>query len=1611
MRIRLSFCAAMIAAMLCTSLPVLSQTPFGINWMNLDTTLHSHTWVHFNDDTIGYNTYHAQGSLSGLQSWSSKSTSKIIARYLGSALDEFSKAELMKYNAYPKDNSNDTLTNFYFMHTHQGYAYDAANPATPYSPPFDHWEIPASPDSTNMLAIDSSEYFWLGGGGGWTWRDTAHTPFYLVVKMQVDSVDTSSTKNALEIRVKQIRSVWNYPTETQYIDTFYVPWKWFTKKDTDFVFRSSSTFTFPNNMLASASSDSGYVTNASIEIWSTDTVEARVAWVTLEDIYADSLLAGLPEPQGLDPNNPAWVTNAQTAQREYIAAADSLKTKLGTSLEKIYLFDEPGTSEFASQGRMEFILADSGYTGETERTVWLDSRYAAMVTPPSLRCGSWGTSPGGQGAVDYLDNGPGFGKVVCYDSSGAYSYDTLYKYKMDQYGYFPFKNGNYVPDSVYAFDTTHFIIRNDSACPNKTDYSFDFYDFARESSHPEQAYPGIPGNNMYSTAMYLDSIVYLNPVSGAIKEWWANNFMHGQTPADSVYNSLGAYVPNPNGSGYYTWTAAATPEELSMTSNFALSMGARGLLYWWASTGNTGVIETGFTDRLGRDSSDYDVISGNSIPAMYKRDCQWAQQYAAFLKGAGDSLFKAKWLGASIRTMQNSANWIGVGGDTLKPFTQTVMRSGYTMLVDTAGDASKRWLLDSVKFKHSVASFPTTFRKILPGDTLIKQVSLPQNLCWVTYGYFQDTVQKNPAEQTFYITAVNNMLDSRDLLCHWQSNWGIISDSGGLCRGSREIYTKLNMDSLISKYWKVKSLDNTVDTLVPFAGTIHAIYPPGGMEIFKITPSYDAFVAKGDIEFNNGRRAEYDSIDGFYHTTYFRNDSVFYRRSTGAATLEWGPEICVDAPGGIYTSADHPSLRLVKQPSGTPPVIAITYSKTDSANYHVFVSANADTGNVAGWLTPIQVASFSKMGTTFLPTPVLAPYYINSSTYGVIAAWSRGKGSEQDIGVCAVDLNAFTTGTPVYFDADSNFNQFPVLDTVAGFPTIAEGPNPETFGLAFQEQPSGSEAQIFFSVLTFNYSTMGITYSLPKWVSTQSGPGACDNEHPCIDGAFEYSQSAEEIMMAPGVFIPTVFAYIPNHPFQYMPGPGSNHPDWVWSIAYDQPYNPEVPYSSSPVTVHGWGVIWTASLDTLNKWQYTLFSPTFFTSTIGVTLPQFYYPSLRTYTGWDTSDNLPAQLAFYTNQDSIFLARTTNLIPLAHDSAWTVFPYREVSSTILAYPNPNSAKTPNLEKNGASEQWYQDQHLMYLSTATSDVRITTDSIAGYNSSYDPISKIVHISASDSLLNYDFCPQICGDIAPVRSTTELRTLVDLPKSPWVVVRAYNPITQAAQGLGLLAITDTLRVTSVQDTFQFIGSAGPADSANAAAWLSDTGSITFITEAASATTGATLQTIDSMEFKEGILSQQSTSFYANLSDIMDSLIFFRLRVEKGRVKATAQAADEITFFDTLDTGGGMEKEGMRYVGRAGVVPVGSNPINMSCAPNPFMNNAQISYTVPDADGNQPVQVFVFDMLARTVATLVNNPSQPAGQYTISLDGSHLPAGSYIAAVHTQSNQQSKLLILTK
>lgn len=84
-----------------------------------------------------------------------------------------------------------------------------------------------------------------------------------------------------------------------------------------------------------------------------------------------------------------------------------------------------------------------------------------------------------------------------------------------------------------------------------------------------------------------------------------------------------------------------------------------------------------------------------------------------------------------------------------------------------------------------------------------------------------------------------------------------------------------------------------------------------------------------------------------------------------------------------------------------------------------------------------------------------------------------------------------------------------------------------------------------------------------------------------------------------------------------------------------------------------------------------------------------------------------------------------------------------------------------------------------------------------------------------------------------------------------------------------------------------------------------------------------------------------------------------------------------------------------------------------PNPFNPTTKISFSIPlnvETHGHESLQLIVYDVLGREVATLLNKPMLP-GIYEVEFDGSELPSGIYFYTLTANGKTEIKKMTLLK
>lgn len=142
------------------------------------------------------------------------------------------------------------------------------------------------------------------------------------------------------------------------------------------------------------------------------------------------------------------------------------------------------------------------------------------------------------------------------------------------------------------------------------------------------------------------------------------------------------------------------------------------------------------------------------------------------------------------------------------------------------------------------------------------------------------------------------------------------------------------------------------------------------------------------------------------------------------------------------------------------------------------------------------------------------------------------------------------------------------------------------------------------------------------------------------------------------------------------------------------------------------------------------------------------------------------------------------------------------------------------------------------------------------------------------------------------------------------------------------------------------------------------------------------------------------------------YVRIRLIVNGVPDSVVAMSGISVHSLPQEGStGFAKQSLHSAGRFGPVSDDLGSLALEVFPNPVKNSpykGMVSYVLPVSDADDIVDVKVYDMAVNDVSHLFHG-FQSVGRHQIELDGSRLPSGRYVVAVHTSNHQQSKLLIM--
>ena len=170
------------------------------------------------------------------------------------------------------------------------------------------------------------------------------------------------------------------------------------------------------------------------------------------------------------------------------------------------------------------------------------------------------------------------------------------------------------------------------------------------------------------------------------------------------------------------------------------------------------------------------------------------------------------------------------------------------------------------------------------------------------------------------------------------------------------------------------------------------------------------------------------------------------------------------------------------------------------------------------------------------------------------------------------------------------------------------------------------------------------------------------------------------------------------------------------------------------------------------------------------------------------------------------------------------------------------------------------------------------------------------------------------------------------------------------------------------------------------------------------------------KESIEDWNQYGFSFNLSEEPKR---FRIQFSELRKEATFDGpfkADDVTLLAFYLTGNGQESKdfsiNIENVTFGGAIDEVTGEIPMLYAleqnfPNPFNPDTRINFSLIES---MHVQLTVYDMLGREIATLIDGPRE-AGSHEVTFNAGNLPSGLYLYRIQTPEGNASKIMSLLK
>lgn len=281
-------------------------------------------------------------------------------------------------------------------------------------------------------------------------------------------------------------------------------------------------------------------------------------------------------------------------------------------------------------------------------------------------------------------------------------------------------------------------------------------------------------------------------------------------------------------------------------------------------------------------------------------------------------------------------------------------------------------------------------------------------------------------------------------------------------------------------------------------------------------------------------------------------------------------------------------------------------------------------------------------------------------------------------------------------------------------------------------------------------------------------------------------------------------------------------------------------------------------------------------------------------------------------------------------------------------------------------------------------------------------------------DYDELTALCSSAATSFVVGEF-TIMDSAGTPHAL--AMNPPVldaPCATMADIHALNGTVYFHPTDDSMNviFYRIAGSTDSVGVVSTFSGDTSVRYTIELVDSVTDSTIQSLDLHAFAAGSVSTMSgyDTICVRGMRSLGKTLFIRTRIDTTGAWTGGELGYNRILLDgklsaIMDSGAGMGKQVVDR-GRAGTVPVFPNEIDLVVGPNPFSTSTHIFYTVPIEDADQITEILVFGMNGQDVSSLVHDV-KTAGRHEVDFDGTRLPTGNYVLAVHLKYHMQSKLI----